>query len=53
MRLLSTNYVPVVNMVCRGMILATIVVGFCAIPIGIALMICDSKNTPRPVESAG
>jgi hypothetical protein len=45
--MLSTNYSPVVNMVCRGMILATVAIGFCAIPIWAVLMICDT--TPRPV----
>jgi hypothetical protein len=50
--MLSTNYSPVVNMVCRGMILAAVAIGICAIPIGIALMICDA-STPRPVDRAG
>jgi hypothetical protein len=31
--MLSTNYSPVVNMVCRGMILAAVVIGICATPI--------------------
>jgi hypothetical protein len=42
--ILSAHYSPVVDMVCRGMILAAVVVGVCALPIYVAYMLTKRER---------
>ena len=48
--ILSANYSPVVDVVCRAMILAAIVTGVCAMPLYAAFMLrARLKDRPPPV----